>query len=171
MGQVKILAATVQLNLHQDKITHFKIKTTHVNTNKKSKILVRKIQTLKMNSSMSSSSASLFGSQYSIYTRSEYGSTTQIIQNPAQIQNIYAENRCSICLENFNELSYILEYLPCHHEICWDCTKQIRQINGCTGCNVERNNIFFSIFNRGIRGHIHCPLCREVVIDQVRGRP
>ena len=59
--------------------------------------------------------------------------------------------KCPICLEDFNQLECAIEYLPCHHHVCFDCNGKIIKTNQCS---------------YGIR----CPLCRESVIHTVSFR-
>ena len=59
--------------------------------------------------------------------------------------------KCPICLEDFNQLECAIEYLPCHHHVCFDCNGKIIKTNQ---------------FSNGIR----CPLCRESVIHTVSFR-
>ena len=59
--------------------------------------------------------------------------------------------KCPICLEDFNQLECAIEYLPCHHHVCFDCNGKIIKTNQCSN---------------GIR----CPLCRESVIHTVSFR-
>ena len=59
--------------------------------------------------------------------------------------------KCPICLEDFNQLECAIEYLPCHHHVCFDCNGKIIKTNQCS---------------YGIR----CPLCRETVIHTVSFR-
>ncbi|CAF0727245.1 unnamed protein product [Adineta steineri] len=59
-----------------------------------------------------------------------------IIENLPSINNFKSDEKCSICLKEF-ELNSTTE-LPCHHKFCKNCIIQwLNLVNSCPMCRIE----------------------------------